>query len=160
MLDPILKILIPHFLDKLTSEYAVAFEQSTHTHQWDPMGMNTQGPSSDLRLLANAYGIWLMVWQPTKLLVNIAYHPNSADDNQHILEKSHTKQRNIYREIGASYPRAPACQLGENPWTSITFRWRFHMGTCWFPACSLVCWRIIWVPKYPSIKRLYHKLQM
>ena len=34
------------------------------------------------------------------------------------------------------------------------------MGKWRFPTCSLVCQGAIWVPKYASINRLYHTLQM
>ena len=36
----------------------------------------------------------------------------------------------------------------------------FRMGKWRFPTCSLVCQGAIWVPKYASINRLYHTLQM
>ena len=129
-------------------------EQLTHTqtHQWDPIEMNTQGPSwfflnIILRFLDNAYGIWLiwlMVWQPTVFCEYVLSCKFRWWQSKHT---GTWNKKNI-----------PKIANWQERWKSMSFHhveMGFRMGKWRFPACSLVCLGVIWVPKYASINRLY-----
>lgn len=75
------------------------------------MGLNTKKPSSDLHFFANAYGIWMVVWQPTKLLVNSVYHTQLMKVKPYQYMNRAIPTIQYRQEIGGPYAQAPACQL-------------------------------------------------
>ena len=135
----------------------------THTHQFNPIEMNTQGPYSNFTRSCQCLWDLLDSLTTHKIVCEYILPPKFR-----WWQSKHTgawkdpylriPQRN--RSLISTSTCLPKWQGGWKSTSIHHVKMGFRIGKCWFPACSLVCWRVIWVPKYPSIKRLYHKLQM